>query len=230
MGSCMSGSQNLCVTPLACGFCWHPCAGGQRKGNAGSLHSWKLRVHAHLLGVQGNRTPGPQDPRSPCHCDWLWGKTWNFSGPRFVGLQSQVDRNHGVHGQAGDPGGSWTRSPQYRIDSYTQNHSLWEPGHWAERLALGGRGRGGWMGLNPGLSLRGRVWTSCAPPRPAPEPRVLGTARATGSTGAAPRGLDTSRLDRPCQPPATGGQGSGLGRTGRQDVLGIKARPSAPPA
>lgn len=51
--------------PLACGFCWRSCAGGQRKGNAGSLHAWKLRVHVHLLGVQGDTTPGPRTPGVP---------------------------------------------------------------------------------------------------------------------------------------------------------------------
>ena len=52
----MSSSQNLCVTPLACGFCWRPCAGGQRKGNGscGCTHTF-----------WGCRATRPRDPRTP---------------------------------------------------------------------------------------------------------------------------------------------------------------------
>lgn len=60
MGLHMSGYQNLSVSSPACGFCWRPCTGGQRKGNAGSLHCTEAAgAHAPRRGA------GRHDPRTP---------------------------------------------------------------------------------------------------------------------------------------------------------------------
>ena len=151
----MSGCQNLSVSSPACGFCWCPCTGGQRKGNAGSLHCTEAAgVHAPSRGAGRHDSGTPGVPvtvtDSGAKPGISLGLVLLIYKVRSIGTMGFTVRLRTQEGPE-------LALPNTESTATHRTITCENPATRRAMLTLGGRGRGGWSGLNPGLSLRGRV-------------------------------------------------------------------------
>lgn len=229
MGLHMSGYQNLSVSSPACGFCWCPCTGGQRKGNTGSLHCTEAGgAHAPSRGA-GRHDPGT--PGVPVTVTDSGAKPGISLGlvliykVRSIGTMGFTVRLRTQEGPELAPPNTESTATHRTIPSEN-------PATWRSNAGSGRAGEGRLVGAKPWALPEGQ---GLNPTRPSPSsPRTPGV----GNGQSRAHRVHRSRPERPghslpgptLSTTSHWRAGRGLGHTGRLGVLGIKARPSTPPA